>query len=86
MQNLTSRLNRSRRLGRLISFFSNHLANNRGLPIIVGALCVLVSLVVQIVGVLASLVGVTIAGIIILHLGLLSALIGILLLEPLGKG
>jgi hypothetical protein len=86
MQNLTSRLNRSRRLGRLLSFFSGYLANYRGMPIIVGAVFILISLVTQIIGTLTALIGVTIFGIIMLHLGLLAAFVGILLAEPLGKG
>jgi len=86
MQRLAERLNRSQRLGRLISFFSGRLANYRGAPIVLGILLVLVSLGVQIVAVLTGLKGLLVAGIIILHVAIIAALLGVLLAEPLGRG
>jgi len=86
MQRLAERLNRSQRLGRLISFFSGRLANYRGAPIMLGILLVLVSLGVQIVAVLTGLKGLLVAGIIILHVAIIAALLGVLLAEPLGRG
>lgn len=86
MQKIAERLNRSSRLGGLISFFSGYLANYRGVPILFGIVSVIISLVLQLAGVIAELHAVTIAGIVILHLGLMVTLIGILLAEPLGKG
>lgn len=86
MQKLAEKLNRSQRLGRLISFFAGRLANYRGAPIVLGILLVFISLGIQIVAVLTALKGLLLAGIIILHIAIIIALLGVLLAEPLGKG
>lgn len=86
MQRLTDRLNRSRRLGRLLAFVSGYLANYRGMPLLLGIVFVLVSLVLQVLGLVTDLRSAAIIGTISLHLGLIMALVGILLAEPLGKG
>lgn len=85
MQQLTDRVNRSRRLGKVIAFFSGYLANYRGVPILAGIVFTFASFVLQMVGLVSGITGMIIAGVAILHIGILIALIGILLAEPLGK-
>lgn len=86
MQQLSDRFNRSRRLGKIITFLSGYLANYRGMPILIGIAFTVVSLVLQVVGLTATVTSLILAGVVLLHLGVLIALIGILLAEPLGKG
>lgn len=86
MQRLAETLNRSERLGRLITFVSGYLANYRGLPILLGIGFTLLSLLLQLSGFLLGVFSLVIAGVIILHLGIIVAYVGILLAEPLGKG
>ncbi len=86
MQKLAERLNRSQRLGRLISFFSGTLANYRGAPIVLGIVLVVASMIIQVIAALTALKGLLIAGIIVLHVAVIIALLGVLLAEPLGRG
>ncbi len=86
MQRIAERLNRSRKLGGIISFLSGYLANYRGVPIFAGIIAVILSLLLQLLGTFLELRALSIAGMITLHLGLLIALVGVLLAEPLGKG
>ncbi len=85
MQKIADKLNRSRRLERLISFTSGRLANYRGAPILAGIVLIFFSLLIHLLAILSDGKGLYILGSLLLHIGLLSALIGILLAEPLGK-
>lgn len=78
-------VDRSRTLSRLLERVSNALAKRRGLPVVFGILLVVVSFGVQLVevevgGKLLHVLGVTCQ-----HMGVLIALIGLLLANPLGK-
>lgn len=86
MQRFTGSLNRSHRLGRLISWISGAIANNRGVPILFGIVLVIGSLVLHITAIIVDTKMAFIIATITLHAGLLFSLIGILLAEPLGKG
>lgn len=78
-------IDRSPRIARLIERLSAGLARRRGLPIILGVLLILISFVVQLVDFYVPSRALSLLWTITHHLGLLIALIGILLVEPLGK-
>jgi len=78
-------IDRSQWLARLIEYMSTLLAKQRGLPVVVGIALVIVSFVVQIIDVYAQSQLLDLIGVISLHVGVLVALIGLLLAEPLGK-
>ena len=72
-------IDRSQRISGLIERLSAWLARRRGLPVVLGILLIIVSLILQIInGASPSAATLT------LYLGLLLALIGIALVEPLG--
>jgi hypothetical protein len=78
-------IDRSAALAHLIERLSAFLARRRGLPVIVGALLIAVSFIVQLVNVYAPSQTLDLLWTITHHLGLLVALIGLLLVEPLGQ-
>lgn len=86
MQRLANRLNRSRRLGRLITGLSVRLADYRGVPILLGVILTVISLIIHLVAAVTNISVIALLGTIVLHLAIFSGLIGILLAEPLGKG
>lgn len=78
------RVDRSRQLSRFLERLSAWLARRRGLPIVAGIGFVLVSFICQLVnGAVPSPALQTIATL-TLYIGLLLALVGIVLVEPLG--
>jgi hypothetical protein len=79
------RIDESRGLGKLIEGLSGTLAKQRGLPILIGVGLVLVSFIISLVNYAVNVPVLDLLWSITHHLGLLSALIGILLVEPLGK-
>ncbi len=78
-------IDESRFLIRLLQRISEWLAKQRGLPIIIGVVSVLLSLFVQVANLYANSPVLELAGVVFLHVGILIALIGILLIEPIGK-
>jgi hypothetical protein len=64
---------------------STLLAKQRGLPVVIGIALVIVSFVVQVIDVYVQSQLLNLIGVVSLHVGLLAALIGLLLAEPLGK-
>ncbi len=78
-------IDRSKRLSRLLDEVSNTTAQKRGLPIVIGVVFILISFVLQSIGVYADARLIDLLGVISLHVGVLTALIGILLVAPLGK-
>lgn len=79
------RIDRSPALARLLEHLSATLARQRGLPIIIGVLLVAVSFIIQLVNVATPSQTLDLLWTITLHIGLLSALIGLLMVEPLGQ-
>ena len=79
------RLDRSPWLAQLIESLGNFLARQRGLPVVLGIVLVVVSLVVHLVNVFADSVVLEVIGIVVIHLGIISALVGLLLAEALGS-
>jgi hypothetical protein len=79
------RIDQSSFLARFIAFISEFLAKRRGLPVILGIVLVIVSLVLQLIDVYAESKMLQLLGILSQNLGIVIALIGLLLSEPLGK-
>jgi hypothetical protein len=78
-------IDRNERLLRLVKRLSTALARHRGLPVVIGIALVIVSFILQTINVFSSSQVLSLLGVIILHVGVLTALIGLLLAEPLGK-
>jgi hypothetical protein len=79
------RVDRSPALAKFIAFISDFLAKRRGLPVILGIMFVVVSLVIQLIDEYTQSRLLHLLGIILQSLGIVIALIGLLLSEPLGK-
>ncbi len=79
------RIDRSPALARLLEQLSATLASQRGLPIVLGVVLVAISFVVQLINVYNPSQTLDLIWTITHHVGLLLALIGLLLVEPLGQ-
>jgi hypothetical protein len=79
------RIDRSPTLARFLEWLSATLARQRGLPIVLGVVLVAISFVVQLVNVYNPSQTLDLIWTITHHLGLLLALIGVLIVEPLGQ-
>lgn len=79
------RIDRSPALARLLERMSASLARQRGLPVVLGVLLVAISFVVQLINVFTPSQTLDLIWTITHHLGLLFALIGLLVVEPLGQ-
>lgn len=79
------RIDESTFLSKLIENLSGVLARQRGLPIVIGIVLIIVAFIAQIIEVYVPSQTLEVIGVILHHVGLLTALIGLLLAEPLGK-
>jgi hypothetical protein len=79
------RVDRSVRLSRLLDRTSDTVSRQRGLPVVIGIVLVIVSFILQSVNVFADSNFLALLGVIALHLGVLTALIGLLMVNPLGR-
>jgi len=79
------RIDQSSLLARFIAFISEFVAKRRGLPVILGIALVVLSLVLQLIDVYAESKLLHLLGILSQNLGIVIALVGLLLAEPLGK-
>lgn len=79
------RIDQSNRLVRLLQGFSSWLARNRGLPILWGIVLVALGFLLELIDVWVESPELTVTHIILRNVGILIALVGLLLLEPLGK-
>jgi hypothetical protein len=77
-------LDRSPAIARLLELTATGLTRQRGLPVLIGILFVIISFVVQAINVFAPSNALELAGVIVLHLGILFALVGLLMAEALG--
>lgn len=82
---MLKRIDESPFLLRILAFLSNFLAKQRGLPGVVGVLLIIISLVVSLINVSADSVFLEYVSILTHHIGVLIAIIGLLLSNPLGK-
>ena len=72
-------------LSRWLEGISNLLARQRGLPVVVGIGLVIIGFIIQIIDVYAPSRVLELLGIVVHNVGILTALIGLLLADPLGK-
>lgn len=79
------RVDRSPLLARWIERLSSFLARRRGLPVVMGIALVIVSFVLQLLDVFAASQALRLLAVVLQNVGILLALIGLLLAEPLGK-
>ena len=79
------RIDRSPALARLLERLSAWLARRRGLLALIGAGLVLVSFIVHLINLSAASPALDLIWSIAHHLGILLGLIGLLLVEPLGR-
>lgn len=82
---MLKRIDESQFLSNILQKFSNGLARQRGLPIVVGIALIIVSFVLQSIDVFTDSNLLELLGVVTHHLGVLIALIGLLLSAPLGK-
>jgi hypothetical protein len=79
------RIDRSPRLAKLIEQLSTFLARRRGLPVIIGIALIVIGFIIQLIAVYVPSQFLEVVQIIAHNVGLLAALIGLLVAEPLGK-
>lgn len=79
------KIDRSSFLVRILEKLSNFLARYRGLPIIIGIVLIVVAGVIEFANLFSYMPALSAIEIIARTVGITIALIGILLLEPLGK-
>jgi hypothetical protein len=79
------RIDQSPLLARFIAFISEFLAKRRGFPVVLGILLVIISLIVQLFDVYLGSKLLQVIGVVFQNLGIVIALLGLLLSEPLGK-
>lgn len=79
------RINESEVLARFIANLSEFMSKRRGLPVVIGIAIVIISFVLQIINVYSDSKLLQLIGVITLNVGVLTALIGLLLSDPLGK-
>jgi hypothetical protein len=78
-------IDRSPRLARFIAFISEYVAKRRGLPAVIGIALVLVSFLVQLLNFYIESTALDFVATVMLYIGVLTALIGLLVSEALGK-
>ncbi|MCA9882195.1 MAG: hypothetical protein KC546_09740 [Anaerolineae bacterium] len=79
------KIDQSNILARLIQHLSSWLAKNRGLPIVIGIVLLLASTIIQLFGAGNEDATIQVVELLLQNGGIIIALIGILLMEPLGK-
>jgi membrane-bound ClpP family serine protease len=78
-------IDQNQRLLDLIKWLSNVVARQRGLPVVMGVLLVIIGFIFQVIEVFAPSTLINLLGVIFHNIGILTALIGLLMAEPLGK-
>jgi len=79
------KIDESPRIARLLERFSSGLARQRGLPVVLGILLLIVSFIVHLANLSANNAALDVVWSITHHLGIIIALIGLVLIEPLGR-
>jgi hypothetical protein len=79
------RIDRSRTLARWLEWISAALARQRGLPVVMGLGLIILSFIISLVNVYVDSKLLELLWSVTHHLGLIMALAGLLLVEPLGK-
>lgn len=79
------RIDRSRRIGRLLERFSATLARQRGLPVVAGVAFIAFSFLISVINIYVDSQTLELIWSVTHHMGIIVALVGLLLVEPLGK-
>jgi len=79
------KIDESPRIARLLERFSSGLARQRGLPVVFGIFLLIVSFIVHLVNLSTYSPALDLVWSITHHLGIIIALIGLVLIEPLGR-
>lgn len=79
------RVDESPTIARFIEYIAATIAKQRGLPVVIGIGFVILSLVAQSVNIFAEVWWLELTGVVALHVGILSGLIGLLISEALGR-
>lgn len=79
------RIDQSSAIARLLERFSSGLARQRGLPVVIGIILLVISFVVHLAGINTPSATLDLIWSITHHLGLVIAFVGLLLIEPLGR-
>lgn len=79
------RIDQSPAISRRLEALSGTLAKQRGLPIVIGVILIVISFIVQLVNFAVDAPALDVIWSITHHLGIIIALIGLLLVEPLGQ-
>lgn len=79
------RIDRSSSIARFLEGLSAWLAKRRGLPIVIGVLLIIISFVISLVSLSAPSAALDVVWSVTHHVGIILALIGLLLVQPLGN-
>lgn len=79
------RVDQSNILIKLLQRLSSMLARRRGLPILVGIILVLLAFIIQLINLQVESPVIELIQVVLHNVGILAALLGILLAEPLGQ-
>ncbi|MFQ3568075.1 MAG: hypothetical protein SNJ59_13875 [Aggregatilineales bacterium] len=79
------RVDQSTILARFLEAVSARLARQRGLPVVIGVVLIAISFAIQLLNLAAPTPFLDLLWALTHHIGLLVALIGLLLIEPLGR-
>lgn len=79
------RIDQSSHLSRLLERLSSILARQRGLPTVIGLILIIMSFIIHLIGINSPSQTLTVLWSITHHVGLIFALIGLLLVQPLGR-
>jgi len=79
------RIDESRFLIKMLERTSSFLAKQRGFPIVLGVICIAAGGILQLTNVFLGSILVEVSHIIFQHFGIITALVGILLLGPIGE-
>jgi hypothetical protein len=82
---MLKRIDESTRVSKLIDALSNRLARQRGLPLLIGIVLVFIALLVQSVNAYTNSDFLELVGVVLQNAGIITALIGIAMTNPLGK-
>lgn len=76
---------RSAAIARFFERLNSTLARQRGLPIVIGVILIVISFIIQLINLSAPSPTLDLLWTITHHVGLIIALVGLLLVEPLGQ-
>ncbi|MDZ4768078.1 MAG: hypothetical protein SGJ24_03030 [Chloroflexota bacterium] len=82
---MLKRFDRSPAIARLLETLSSSLARQRGLPVVIGVILIAISFIIQLIDLAVGSPVLALLWSITHHVGLITAFIGILMIEPLGR-